>query len=310
MTFRHKLAHRLALLRDRSVAVAVAGLALLWVASCERPVTVTEPNASVAQLVVSPKVATLQQNQMQDFTAVGFTTTGDTAQIGVTWSVTGGTIDTSSSGKRHFGHYKNANCGGFKVVATSHPGAKTDTANVTVTCGASPVASVSVAPPSATVPVGQTVQLTATPKDANGTPLAGRAVTWSSSNTSVANVDGRGLVTAAAAGSATITATSEGQSGTAAVTVPTPPQPGCATSSPAWLNSAFSTQTVSFTAQFDATPNGPSLDAITGLSAGAAAPPTDPAGVVGVSPPPPTHVHGRGGGAAAGAAGGRARARA
>jgi len=222
MTFRHKLAHRLALLRDRSVAVAVAGLALLWVASCERPVTVTEPNASVAQLVVSPKVATLQQNQMQDFTAVGFTTTGDTAQIGVTWSVTGGTIDTSSSGKRHFGHYKNASCGNFKVAATSHPGSRTDTATVTVTCGASPVASVSVAPPSVAVPVGQTVQLTATPKDANGTALAGRTVTWSSSNTSVANVDGSGLVTAAAAGSATITATSEGQSGTSSVTVTSP----------------------------------------------------------------------------------------
>ena len=219
MTFRHKLAHRLALLRDRSVAVAVAGLALLWVASCERPVTVTEPNPSVAQLIVSPKVVTLQENQSQDFTAVGMTTTGDTAQIGVTWSVTGGTIDTSSSGKRHYGHYKNANCGSFKVAATSHPGSKTDTANVTVTCPGSPVASVSVAPPSATVPMGQTVQLTATPKDANGTALTGRTVTWSSSNTAVANVDGSGIVTAAAAGSATITATSEGQSGTSSITV-------------------------------------------------------------------------------------------
>ena len=219
MTFRHKLAHRLALRRDRSVAVAVAGLALLWVASCERPVTVTEPNPSVAQLIVSPKVVTLQENQSQDFTAVGMTTTGDTAQIGVTWSVTGGTIDTSSSGKRHYGYYKNANCGTFKVAATSHPGSKTDTANVTVTCPGSPVASVSVAPPSATVPMGQTVQLTATPKDANGTALTGRTVTWSSSNTAVANVDGSGIVTAAAAGSATITATSEGQSGTSSITV-------------------------------------------------------------------------------------------
>src|SRR5258708_7026062 len=91
MTFKHKLAHRLALLRGRSVAVAVAGLALLWVASCEMPVRVTEPNPSVAQLVVSPTVATLQENQVQDFTAVGFTTTRDTAQVGGTWSLTGGT---------------------------------------------------------------------------------------------------------------------------------------------------------------------------------------------------------------------------
>jgi len=47
-------------------------------------------------------------------------------------------------------------------------------------------------------------------------------VTWSSSNTSVAGVNGSGLVSGVAAGSATITATSEAQSGTSAITV-TPP---------------------------------------------------------------------------------------
>src|SRR2546426_7304406 len=195
MTFKHKLAHRLALLRDRSVAAAVAALALLWVASCERPLTVTEPNASVAQLVVSPRVVTLQENQSQDFTAVGFTTTGDTALIGVTWSATGGTIDTSSNGKRHYGHYKNGNCGTFKIVASSHPGDKRDTATVTVSCPVS-VASVTVSPPSPTVQVGQTVQLSATPQDANGTPLSGRTITWSSDNTTAASVSASGLVTA------------------------------------------------------------------------------------------------------------------
>jgi acid phosphatase len=81
---------------------------------------------------------------------------------------------------------------------------------------------VTVTPASATVTTGSTVQLTATPKDANGNPLTGRTVTWSSSNTSVATVNGSGLVSGVAAGSATITATSEGQSGTSAITV-TPP---------------------------------------------------------------------------------------
>src|SRR5437016_448341 len=242
MTFRHKLAHRLALLRDRSIIVAVAGLAFLWVASCEKPLSVTEPNPSVAQLVVSPKVVTLQENQMQDFTAVGFTTTGDTAEIGVTWSVTGGTIDTSSNGKRHYGHYKNASCGNFKIVASSHPGDKRDTATVTVSCPV-PVASVTVTPASASVPVGQTVQLTATPRDANGNALSGRTITWLSDNTTVASVSPSGLVTGNVAGSATITATSEGQSGNSVVTVPASPPPGCTTSTPAWLNSAFTTQT-------------------------------------------------------------------
>src|SRR5439155_484148 len=148
-----------------------------------------------------------------------------------------------------------------------------------------PVATVTVSPATASVPVGQTVQLTATPRDANGTPLTGRAVSWSSSNTSVATVSTSGRVTGAAAGSATITATSEGQSGTAAITVVTPPPPGsCQTSSVAWWNTAFSAQTGSFTVQFDATPNGAALDAVTGVSSGAAAAYADLAAIVRFNP--------------------------
>lgn len=81
------------------------------------------------------------------------------------------------------------------------------------------VASVSVAPATANVGVGLTVPLTATPQDAGGNPLAGRVVTWSSSDPLIATVDATGVVTGVAAGVVTITATSEGQSGTAAVTV-------------------------------------------------------------------------------------------
>ena len=91
-----------------------------------------------------------------------------------------------------------------------------------------PVASVTVSPATASIQVGQTVQLTATPRDASGNPLSGRAIAWASSAPGVATVSGTGLVTGVAAGSATITATSEGQSGTATVTVtaPLPPPSG------------------------------------------------------------------------------------
>src|SRR5207253_5779296 len=84
---------------------------------------------------------------------------------------------------------------------------------------AAPVASVAVAPATASLTVGQTAQLTATPKDSAGTALTGRTVTWASSNTAVATVGPSGLVTSKAAGSATITATSEGKAGSATVTV-------------------------------------------------------------------------------------------
>src|SRR2546422_254097 len=82
-----------------------------------------------------------------------------------------------------------------------------------------PFAPAPVASPTPTVGVGGTVQLTATTKDANGNVLAGRVVTWASSNTAVATVSPTGLVTGVAEGQSTITATSEGQSGTAALTV-------------------------------------------------------------------------------------------
>jgi len=81
------------------------------------------------------------------------------------------------------------------------------------------VASVSVSPSSASIVVSSTRQLTAVVRDANGTALPDRAVAWSSDNTAVATVDATGLVTAVSAGAATITATSEGKTGSTAITV-------------------------------------------------------------------------------------------
>src|SRR5207249_3393785 len=90
-----------------------------------------------------------------------------------------------------------------------------------------PVASVVISPVTAVVLVGATVQLTATLKDAAGNLLSGRSVTWASSTPAVATVTSAGLVTGVAPGAATITATSEGQRGTAAITgTSAGPQPG------------------------------------------------------------------------------------
>src|SRR2546422_10846912 len=67
------------------------------------------------------------------------------------------------------------------------------------------------------------------PVDSAGTALGGRAVTWTSGAPGVATVDGSGLVTGGAAGSATITATIEGKSGSAAGTgAGAPAAPGAA----------------------------------------------------------------------------------
>src|SRR5207248_855373 len=81
------------------------------------------------------------------------------AIMAVSWSVTAGSIiDTSSNGKRHYGHYKaGPNPGQYKVVATGSPGGVSDTAVVTVTVA--PVSAVSVAPTAATILMGATTQL-------------------------------------------------------------------------------------------------------------------------------------------------------
>ena len=85
------------------------------------------------------------------------------------------------------------------------------------------LSTVTVAPTPDTLQSGNTVQLTATTRDASNNLLTGRSISWSSSNTGVATVNSSGLVTAVATGSATITATSEGKSGTATVVVVNPP---------------------------------------------------------------------------------------
>ncbi len=78
--------------------------------------------------------------------------------------------------------------------------------------------------------VGSTQQFTATLKDAGGVTLTGRTVVWASSTPAVATVSASGLVTGIAAGSTTITATTEGKSATASITVTsTATKPGAVT---------------------------------------------------------------------------------
>ncbi|MEP6495314.1 MAG: Ig-like domain-containing protein, partial [bacterium] len=129
----------------------------------------------------------------------------------VTWGSSNTAIATVSG----TGLVTGVAAGSATITATSEGQNGTSTVTVTVP----PVASVTVAPPTANIVVGGTAQLTATTKDAGGTVLTGRVVTWGSSNTLIATVSATGVVTGVAAGSATITATSEGQNGTSAVTV-------------------------------------------------------------------------------------------
>jgi uncharacterized protein YjdB len=97
------------------------------------------------------------------------------------------------------------------------------TATTTLAVQLVPVSSVLVTPATATLRTGDTLRLGAVTRDSAGTTLAGRQVRWISSAPAVATVDSiSGLVRAAGGGAATITATSEGKSGTAALTIAAP----------------------------------------------------------------------------------------
>lgn len=116
------------------------------------------------------------------------------------------------------------------VITTLTPGTTTITANsegqsgsATLTVTPRPVAAVTVTLTQASVIAGTPTSATAIVLADNGEVLTGRAVNWSSSSPAVATVNGTGLITTSAPGSTTITATSEGRSGSALLTVTAPP---------------------------------------------------------------------------------------
>lgn len=93
------------------------------------------------------------------------------------------------------------------------------TAVVAVTVSSVPIASIAVSPGADEVVVSQTLQLTAVAKDGAGGTLTGRTVAWATSDAAKATVSSTGLVTGVAAGAVTITASAEGKSGSASITV-------------------------------------------------------------------------------------------
>jgi uncharacterized protein YjdB len=83
------------------------------------------------------------------------------------------------------------------------------------------ISSIFITPASTTIAVNGTQQLIATGTYSDGSrqPLSGSTVGWSSSNDTVATITNGGLVTGVSLGTATMTATAQGVSGTGSVTV-------------------------------------------------------------------------------------------
>jgi hypothetical protein len=107
------------------------------------------------------------------------------------------------------------NVGTVTIRALAHPRAGTATIVVVPV----PVRSVSVAPDSASLQRGDSADYVATPKDSAGNALAGRAVSWTVADTTIATVNASGRVQARGRGTTQVLALVEGVSGSGALRV-------------------------------------------------------------------------------------------
>ena len=125
--------------------------------------------------------------------------------------------------------------GATMVAATAGKASGAAVATVMQSAG-----SVVVSPPADTVALGDTLRLVAEAFDENGHRVEGAEFRWSSSDVSVATVNGAGLVAGVAEGAATITAAAGDASGASEITVENPDRAGLvalynATDGPNWV---------------------------------------------------------------------------
>ncbi|MBT8508659.1 hypothetical protein AZH53_09605 [Methanomicrobiaceae archaeon CYW5] len=181
-------------------------------------VTVPLPPPELATIEVAPSTATVEIGSTQQFSATAYDQYGDVmACITIAWSSSDETVGTITEG----GLFSAASAGEATVTATS--GSVSGTAVVTVPLPPPELATIEVLPADATVEIGATQSYSATGYDQYGEPMPDITVSWACSDTAVGTINKKGLFSADAAGTATITATAGSITGQTGVTVPLPP---------------------------------------------------------------------------------------
>ncbi|RKG94083.1 Ig-like domain-containing protein [Corallococcus terminator] len=208
--------------QGRVLAVSVGEAAIS--ATSERATTTvmirvsnpTEPADTVAAVLISgAPIEPIVTGESVQLTATAKDAAGATLDRPVTWSSSNSEIAEVSAQ----GLVRAVSAGEASISATS----ERHTATVAVRVKVPQVASVTLeGVPTGPVRTGTTVRLSAIPRDAQGAPLADRVVTWSSGDTTRAQVDATGLVTALKAGQVHITATSETKSASATLMLESP----------------------------------------------------------------------------------------
>ena len=173
---------------------------------------VTVTPVPVASVTVTPAQPTIVVGRSVTLTAQALNANGQPLSGRViAWSSGAPTIATVSS----TGVVSGVKVGSAVIFASIDGVLGWTTVNVVPV----PVTSVTVSPATSNIAIGATAQLSAMLYDASGTILTGRVIAWSSSQTAIATVSPTGLVTGVSSGTVTITAMSEGRTGTATVNV-------------------------------------------------------------------------------------------
>lgn len=176
------------------------------------------PPAPVATVEIMLGVNTIVVAQTALATAILKDASGSTLSGRViAWTTSSASIATISS----TGIVTGTGAGTATITCTSE--GKVGSASIIVALVPPPaVASVEVSLATPNLAVSGSTTASASLKDAAGNPLTGRLVEWRSGNPDVATVSGTGYVTGIAFGTASISATSEGKTGSASVTLAPP----------------------------------------------------------------------------------------
>ena len=176
-------------------------------ATCE--VTVNAATIPVTDVTID-ETASLEVGATKKLTAT--IAPSDASNQSVTWS----SDNTSVATVEGDGTVKGIAPGTATITVTTADGGKTDTCSVTVTAANVTVESVTLDKSTLELEVEGTAILQATVNPSNAT---NRTVAWTSSDSTIATVDNNGKVTAAKAGTATITAKAGGKTAACTVTV-------------------------------------------------------------------------------------------
>jgi alpha-tubulin suppressor-like RCC1 family protein/uncharacterized protein YjdB len=202
--------HRTSMSREVVVPLLLALLGGAFLAACG---DATKP-PKVATIAVSPSAVVLRPDQTTRLLAQPRDAGGAPIDRAVQWTSSNNTVAAVSLD----GVVTGVGLGTATITASAE--GMSGAASITVS--PVPVATVVLAPATVRRVPLQTTQLVATLTDSAGQPATNRTIAWSSSLPTVANVSASGLVTALSAGTTIVTATSEGRSGTALVTVVAP----------------------------------------------------------------------------------------